>query len=72
MQIDQVTIKDWENMAIECGFTSAFVRRRVKDLSQTLLDASDDVIDALLQAHPLLRTGGEHHSKRPPETDEYK
>ena len=34
--IDQVTIKDWENMAIECGFTSAFVRRRVKELSQTL------------------------------------
>jgi len=53
-QIDQVTIMDWENMAIECGFTSAFVRRRVKELSQTLLDASDDVIDALLQTHPLL------------------
>jgi serine/threonine-protein kinase HipA len=50
--IDQIYRQDWEQFAIECGFTAAFVRRRIRDLAKTLQDKLSPTIESVVAQHP--------------------
>jgi serine/threonine-protein kinase HipA len=51
--IDQISQQDWAQFAIECGFTPAFVRRRVIELAETLRDALESTIGTIIEQHPV-------------------
>lgn len=51
--IDQIRRQDWEQFAIECGFTAAFVRRRVRGLAITMEDKLHLVADSVIAQYPL-------------------
>jgi serine/threonine-protein kinase HipA len=51
-QIDRVGMADWESFADECGFTKAFVRRRVKMLAEGVIEQLQPVRDAMLNTVP--------------------
>ncbi|MCZ6820532.1 MAG: hypothetical protein O7G31_13730, partial [Calditrichaeota bacterium] len=53
LAIDQVSRQDWEQFAIECGFTAAFIRRKVRSLAEAVNDALPQVIGSVLEEHPL-------------------
>jgi serine/threonine-protein kinase HipA len=50
--IDQVSPQDWEQFAIECGFTRAFVRRRVRSLAEAVSGVLPDVVGSVLDEDP--------------------
>jgi len=50
--IDQITLEDWEAFAIECGFTQAFVRRRIKSLAENIGTQFQAVVDSVLNEFP--------------------
>jgi hypothetical protein len=51
--IDQIGQQNWAQFAIECGFTAAFVRRRVGELAETLRDALPHIFEAVVTQHPV-------------------
>ncbi len=51
-QIDQVGLHDWELFAEECGFTRAFVRRRVKMLAGSVTDQMQAATESVLNEVP--------------------
>ena len=51
--IDQISQQDWAQFAIECGFTAAFVRRRVGELAETLRDVLPYVFESVVRQHPV-------------------
>jgi len=51
-QIDQVGKGDWEAFANECGFTRAFVRRRVRLLADQVREVVRSAADAVLAEVP--------------------
>jgi len=51
--IDQICQQDWEQFAHECGFTAAFVRRRVRELAKTLADKLPQVSRAIVAQFPV-------------------
>ena len=62
--IDRITRQDWEVFALECGFTQAFVRRRLKLIAEeidarfrTVLDTVLDEIPAVEQAARVVTEG---------------
>ncbi len=50
--IDQIGWQDWEYFAIECGFTKAYVRRRVRAMAEAVIAVSQPVLDSVLEEHP--------------------
>lgn len=50
--IDQISQQDWVQFAIECGFTAAFVRRRVRELAKALEDKLPKTIESVVAQHP--------------------
>ena len=57
--IDQVSQQDWEDFAIECGFTKAFVRRRVRTMAETVRDSLQPVIDSVCEEYPAAERAAE-------------
>lgn len=57
--IDQVSQQDWEYFAIECGFTKAFVRRRVRSMADSVSAILQPVIDSVLEEHPVAERAAE-------------
>lgn len=51
-RIDAIGMTDWESFAAECGFTRAFVRRRVKLLAESVREHLQPAVDAALEATP--------------------
>lgn len=51
--IDGISQQDWAQFAIECGFTAAFVRRRVRELAETLRDALPNIYAAVIAQFPV-------------------
>jgi serine/threonine-protein kinase HipA len=51
--IDQIGWQDWEYFATECGFTKAFVRRRVRAMAEAVSAALQPVMDSVLEEHPI-------------------
>jgi len=51
--INQISQQDWAQFAIQCGFTAAFVRRRVRELAETISDALAQTIETVIAQHPL-------------------
>jgi serine/threonine-protein kinase HipA len=49
-RIDRVAIEDWESFAEECGFTQAFVRRRLRMLAESVREHLQPTVDAVLDA----------------------
>lgn len=52
-RIDRVGVEDWEAFAEECGFTRAFVRRRLKMLAEAVGDQVNAVIEGLVTSIPV-------------------
>lgn len=52
INIDQIKQQDWSQFAIECGFTAAFVRRRVRELAKTLRGVLPDTINSFNGQYP--------------------
>ena len=52
--IDQVSMEDWSGFARECGFTAAFVRRRVRQLAESTREALHVVIEQLSGQYPAV------------------
>jgi serine/threonine-protein kinase HipA len=50
--ISQISQHDWEQFALECGFTAAFVRRRTRELAETLNAALAATIETVTAQHP--------------------
>jgi len=50
--IDRVGMEDWEVFAEECGFTQAFVRRRVRQLAESVGEHLQPTLDAVLEVVP--------------------
>ena len=59
LAIDQVSRQDWEQFAIECGFTAAFMRRKVRSLAEAVRDALPQVIGSVLDEHPAVGRAAE-------------
>ncbi len=53
VDINQVSRQDWDIFAKDCGFTAAFVRRRLHTLAEKLSAALPEVINAALAVEPL-------------------
>ena len=51
--IDQISWQDWEYFATECGFTKAFVRRRVRAMAESVSVALQPVMDSVLEEYPM-------------------
>ena len=51
-QIGSVTRADWEAFAEECGFTKAFVRRRVQRLAEQVREQARPRVDEALEEYP--------------------
>lgn len=51
--IDKISQQDWAQFAIECGFTAAFVRRRVRELAESLRDALPNIYAAVIAQYPM-------------------
>jgi serine/threonine-protein kinase HipA len=51
-RIDQVAMADWELFAEECGFTQAFVRRRVKSSIESVEQSLTGVLECILKKAP--------------------
>ncbi len=60
MQIDRVGMADWESFAEECGFTRAFVRRRVRRLADSVNQHLRSAVEAVLDAVPEAEQAAEH------------
>jgi len=52
-QINHVTLEDWEYFAQECGFTKAFIRRRLKLQSERVSDRLESVVESVLEEIPI-------------------
>ena len=59
LTIDQVSRQDWEQFAIECGFTAAFVRRRVRLLAEAVSDVLPMVTGLVLDEYPAAERAAE-------------
>lgn len=57
--IDAVSRTDWEAFALECGFTKAFVRRRVQLLAEQVRDQARQAVNAVLEEHPAAQEAAE-------------
>lgn len=57
--IDQIGEQDWQQFAIECGFTATFVRRRVRKLAGTVSDVLPLVIGSVLAEYPMVEQASE-------------
>jgi serine/threonine-protein kinase HipA len=64
VNIDEVSIEDWEVFALECGFTKAYVRRRLRFLAErasaSLVATADEAVEqtpAMEPASKLLVAG---------------
>ena len=57
--IDQIGREDWEDFAMECGFTKAFVRRRLRSIVEALGEALPSVIDSVLEEHSVAEHAAE-------------
>ncbi len=55
LAIDEINQQDWQQFAIECGFTAAFVRRRVRQLAEIVSDALPHVLGSVLDEHPAMK-----------------
>ena len=53
LMIDQISRQDWEHFATECGFTKAFVRRRVRAMAEAVSAELQPVIASVLEEHPV-------------------
>ena len=51
-EVDGVRMKDWETFAGECGFTRAFVRRRVRLLAASVAERVPAVVETILEDTP--------------------
>jgi hypothetical protein len=51
-RIDRIGMSDWEAFAEECGFTQAFVRRRVRKLAESVGEHLQPIVDAVLDVIP--------------------
>jgi serine/threonine-protein kinase HipA len=51
-QIDEVCLADWEAFADECGFTPAFVRRRVRLVAEQVREVVRSAADAVVEEVP--------------------
>ena len=51
--IDTISQQDWSQFAIECGFTAAFVRRRVRELAKKLGDVLPHTVESVIAQYPL-------------------
>jgi serine/threonine-protein kinase HipA len=51
--IDTISQQDWSQFAIECGFTAAFVRRRVRELAKKLGDVLPHTIESVIAQYPI-------------------
>lgn len=51
--IDQICPQDWEQFAHECGFTAAFVRRRVRELAKILAVKLPQISEAIVAQFPV-------------------
>lgn len=58
VQIDRVDMKDWESFAEECGFTQAFIRRRVRLLAESVGQYLQPTVDAVLDVVPAAAQAG--------------
>jgi serine/threonine-protein kinase HipA len=52
-RIDEIGMTDWESFAEECGFTRAFVRRRLRLLAENVREQLHPTIDTVLQTTPV-------------------
>ena len=52
--IDRITRQDWEVFALECGFTQAFVRRRLKLIAEEIDAKFRIVLDTVLDEIPAV------------------
>ncbi len=59
LAIDEISQQDWQQFAIECGFTAAFVRRRVRQLAETVSDVLPQVIGSVLAEYPTAEQASE-------------
>lgn len=59
LAIDAISQQDWQQFAVECGFTAAFVRRRVLNLADTVHDALPHALSSVLDEHPLMKQAAE-------------
>lgn len=57
--IDRISLADWEDFAIECGFTKAFVRRRIRSLAVSVNDSLQPVINSVLDQCPAAERAAE-------------
>lgn len=57
--IDAVSRADWEAFALECGFTKAFVRRRVQLLAEQVREQARPSVDVVLEEHPAAQDAAE-------------
>jgi len=57
--IDRISQGDWEDFAIECGFTKAFVRRRVRSMAASVNDSLRSVINSVLEERPAAERAAE-------------
>jgi len=57
--IDQITLEDWELFALECGFTQAFVRRRVKLMAQIIETELRPVVESTVAGIPSAERAGQ-------------
>jgi len=51
--IDAISQQDWSQFAIECGFTAAFVRRRVRELAKNLADVLPHTVESVIAQYPI-------------------
>ena len=52
VSIDQITKNDWESFALECGFTKAFLRRRLNLLAENIGAQLRPVAEAVVNETP--------------------
>ncbi len=59
LHIDQISRGDWEDFAIECGFTKAFVRRSVSSMAARVNDSLQSVSNSVLDECPAAERAAE-------------
>jgi serine/threonine-protein kinase HipA len=58
VNIDEVSIHDWEVFALECGFTQAYVRRRLRFLAERTSASLVATADEAVEQTPAMEPAG--------------
>lgn len=52
LNIDTISLEDWAQFAVECGFTKAFIKRRVSELADSIFNVLPKVAASVIANYP--------------------